>query len=227
MNGRIGLVIAGAALLAAGGPGCNEGDTLVAPTLAAECTATPATGTAPLTVAFNLNVSGAQGTFTVAVTYGDGASGTSPDQPHTYAAPGTYTAAFTVKTTLQSALCSTTVVANATPPPTPPPANQEPHAVFKSTPTASGGRIFGTAPLTVTFNMCASTDPDGNLLWFRMDFTDDGHWDVNGTTGANCRYDHTYAAGTYTATNCVTDMDADGDFLDPFQCHGYTVVATP
>jgi hypothetical protein len=226
MNGRIGLVIIGAALLVASGPGCNKGDTLVAPTLAAECTATPATGTAPLTVAFNLNVSGAQGAFTVAVTYGDGASGASPDQPHTYAAPGTYTAAFTVKTTLQSALCSTTVVANATPPPTPPPANQEPHAVFKSTPTASGGRIFGTAPLTVTFNMCPSTDPDGNLLWFRMDFTDDGHWDVNGTTGANCRYNHTYAAGTYTATNCVTDMDADGDFLDPFQCHGYTVVVS-
>ena len=226
MNGRIGLVIASAALLLASGPGCNEGDTLVAPTLAAECTSTPATGTAPLTVAFNLNVSGAQGNFTVAVSYGDGASGTSPDQPHTYAAPGTYTASFTVKTTLQSALCSTTVIANATPTPTPPAANQEPHAVFKSTPLASGGRIFGTAPLTVTFNMCASTDPDKNLLWFRMDFTNDGHWDVNGTTGANCRYDHTYAAGTSTATNCVTDMDAAGDFLHPFQCYGFTVVVS-
>ena len=227
MNGRIGLVIAGAALLlVAGGPGCNEGDTLVAPTLATECTATPATGTVPLTVAFNLNVSGAQGSFTVAVSYGDGASGSSPDQPHTYTAPGTYTASFTVKTTLQSALCSTTVVANATPPPTPPPPSQPPHAVFKSTPDASGGTIFGAAPLTVTFNMCASTDPDRDSLWFRMDFTNDGRWDVNGTTGAACRYDHTYAAGTYTATNCVTDMNAAGDFLHPFQCYGYTVVVS-
>ena len=146
MNGRIGLVIASAALLVAAGPGCNEGDTLVAPTLAAECTATPATGTAPLTVAFNLNVSGAQGAFTVAVSYGDGASGASPDQPHTYAAPGTYTASFTVKTTLQSALCSTTVVASATPPPTPPPANQEPHAVFKSTPTRPAGGSSAPRP---------------------------------------------------------------------------------
>jgi len=223
MNRRIGVVIASAALLLAGGPGCNEGDTLVAPTLAAECSATPATGTAPLTVAFNLNVSGAQGAFTVAVSYGDGASGTSPDQPHTYAAPGTYTASFAVKTTLQSALCSTTVVASATPPPS----NRPPDPVFKSTPAASGGRIRGAAPLTVTFNMCASTDPDKDLLWFQMDFTDDGHWDVKGTTGANCRHDHTYAAGTYAATNCVTDMDADGSFLDPFQCYGYTVVATP
>ena len=223
MNGRIGLSIAAAALLVARGPGCNEGDTLVASTLAAECSATPATGTAPLTVAFNLNVSGAQGAFTVAVSYGDGASGTSPDQPHTYAAPGTYTASFAVKTTLQSALCSTTVVASATPPPS----NRPPDPVFKSTPAASGGRIRGAAPLTVTFNMCASTDPDKDLLWFQMDFTDDGHWDVKGTTGANCRHDHTYAAGTYAATNCVTDMDADGSFLDPFQCYGYTVVATP
>jgi PKD repeat protein len=227
MNVRVGLGVAAAALLVASGPGCNEGNTLVAPTLSAECSATPATGTAPLTVAFSLNVSGAQGAFTVAVTYGDGASGASPDQTHTYAAPGTYTAAFTVKTTLQSALCSTTVVASATTPPTPPPANEPPHAVFKSTPDAIGGRISGAAPLKVTFNMCASNDPDANLLWFRMDFTDDGHWDVNGTTGASCRYNNTYSAGTYTATNCVTDMDANGDFLDPFQCTGYTVVATP
>ena len=41
MNRRIGLVIAIAALLVASGPGCNEGDTLVAPTLTAECTAAP------------------------------------------------------------------------------------------------------------------------------------------------------------------------------------------
>jgi PKD repeat protein len=227
MNRRIGLVIASAALLVASGPGCDEGNTLVAPTLSAECTATPAAGTAPLTVAFNLNVSGAQGAFAVSITYGDGASGTTPDQPHTYGSPGTYTAAFTVKTTLQSALCSTTVVANASPPPTPPPLTPPPVAVFKSTPDAVGGKISGTAPFTVRFNMCASTDSTGNRLWFRMDFTGDGNWDVNGTTGANCRHDYTYAAGTYTARNCVTDMDADGQFLHPFQCRTYTVVAAP
>jgi hypothetical protein len=227
MDRRGGLVITVAMLLVASGPGCDEGNTLVAPSLSAECTATPATGAAPLTVAFNLNVSGAQGAFTVAITYGDGARGTSPSEPHTYATAGTYTASFTVETTLQSALCSTTVVANATPPPTPPPSNQPPTAVFKSTPDAFGGRISGPSPLTVTFNMCASTDPDRDLLWFRMDFTDDGDWDIDGTTGASCRYNHTYAVGTYTATNCVTDMDAAGSFLDPFECQGYTVVATP
>jgi hypothetical protein len=226
MNGRIGLVIAGAALLLASGPGCNEGNTLVAPTLTTACAATPATGTAPLTVAFNLNVSGAQGNFTVAVSYGDGASGTSPDQTHTYAAPGTFTATFAVKTTLQSASCSTTVVANAAPPPAPPSENQPPEAVFKSTPDAVRGEISGTAPLTVRFNMCATSDPDKDLLWFRMNFTGAGKWSVNGTTGANCRRDYTYAAGTYTATNCVTDMNADGQFLHPFQCLSYTVVAT-
>jgi PKD repeat protein len=221
MDRRVGLVFGSALLLAVSGPGCNEGDTLVVPTLVAECTASPATGPAPLTVAFNLSVSGAQGAFTVAVSYGDGASGTSPGETHTYASPGTYTASFTVKTSLQSALCSTTVVAGALPPP---PSNQPPLAVFKSTPDAAGDTIGGTAPLTVTFNMCASADPERDLLWFQMDFTDDGHWDVNGTTGANCRYNHTYAAGTYTATNCVTDMDAAGDFRHPVQCHGFTVV---
>ena len=182
----------------------------------------PRHGPAPLTVAFNLNVSGAQGAFTVAVTYGDGASGTSPDQPHTYASPGTYTAAFTVKTS--AAVGPVLDDGGRGRRPRRAPSNQPPHAVFKSTPDAAGGRISGTAPLTVTFNMCASTDPERDLLWFRMDFTDDGHWDVDGTTGASCRYNHTYAAGTYTATNCVTDMDAAGDFRHPFQCHGYTVV---
>jgi PKD repeat protein len=223
MTGRTGLAIFGASLLWAGGTGCNQGDTVVAPTLAAACTSTPATGTAPLTVAFNLNVSGAQGSFTVAVSYGDGASGASPDQPHTYAAPGTFTATFTVKTTLQSASCSTTVVASAAPPP----GNQPPEAVFKSTPDAARGEIGGTAPLTVRFNMCASDDPEKDVLWFRMDFTGAGKWNVNGTTGANCRRDYTYAAGTYTATNCVTDTDADRQFLHPFQCLSYRVVARP
>ena len=98
-------MITGAALLLASGPGCNEGDTVVAPTLTVvPARRRPAAGRVPLSVAFNLNVSGAQGNFAVAVSYGDGASGTSPDQPHTYAAPGTFTATFTVKTTLQSVL---------------------------------------------------------------------------------------------------------------------------
>jgi len=234
MTGRIGLAFAVAALLAAGGPGCNKGDTLASPTLTAECAAAPASGTAPLTVAFSLNVSGAQGAFTVAVSYGDGASGTTPDQPHTYAAPGSYTAAFTVKTTLQSALCSTTVTVSPTPAPTPTPPNQPPDAVFKTNPDALGGTITGKAPLDAAFNMCTTTDPDKDPLSFKMDLDGDGAFEHQGSTGADCRHDTTYAVGTRKATICVTDIActtwpacAGAPLLHPYQCRSYTVVATP
>jgi hypothetical protein len=222
MTRRIGLAIASAAVLVAGGPGCNEGDTLVAPTLTAECAANPATGAAPLTVAFSLNVSGAQGAFTVAVSYGDGASGTNPDQPHTYAAPGTYTAAFTVKTTLQSASCSTTVTAS-----TLPPVNQPPQPVFQTTPRTDDATIRGTAPLTVKFSMCLTSDPEGDPLLFTMDFLGDGRVDIQGTTGAFCRRSYTYPAGDVYPEVCVTDLGPDARPRHPFQCQTYRVTATP
>ena len=91
----VGIVLAAALAAAAGG--CH-GDTLVAPRLEAGCGATPASGPAPLLVAFNLSVSGADGPFTVAVSYGDGATGSEPDRAHTFAAAGVYPVAFTVST---------------------------------------------------------------------------------------------------------------------------------
>ena len=210
------------------GPACHK-DTITAPTLSATCSAQPSTGSAPLPVSFALGVSGAEGTFRVDVSYGDGANGTDPDAPHTYSAAGVFTAAFTVATSTQTARCSTVVT--VMPPnngPTPPPSgNQPPHPVFKSVPLANHGTITGTAPLSVRFNMCLSADPDGDKIYFTMDFNGDHDIDQGGTTGGNCRRDHVYTAGTWTAYNCVRDIDANGQALHDDQCATYTVVATP
>ncbi len=218
------------ALLAVVGPACQE-ETVTAPTLSATCEARPSVGQVPLTVSFLLTVSGAQGSFNVAVSYGDGTGGTSADVPHTYSAEGAFTAAFTVTTATQSARCSTavTVMPKNTGPTPPPGGNQPPHAVFKSTPDAvgHGSTISGTAPLSVRFNMCATSDPEADRLWFTMDFDGDGIDDSAGTTGAKCRKDFVYAAGTWKARNCVHDMDAHGEALHDNQCHTYSVVVTP
>jgi PKD repeat protein len=215
------------ALLAVAGPACQK-ETVTGPTLSATCEARPSTGLVPLAVSFVLTVSGAEGSFNVAVTYGDGTSGTNPDVSHTYAAGGVFTAAFTVTTATQSARCSTTVTALPSTVPTPPPSsNQPPNAVFKSTPDAVGSTISGTAPLSVRFNMCASTDPEQDRLYFFYDFDGDGKIDWAGTTGAHCRTDHVYAAGTWKARNCLHDTDPNGEALHNDQCKTYSVVVAP
>jgi len=216
-----------ALLLGVAGPGCQEGDTITPPALSATCEARPSTGLAPLTVSFLLSVTGAEGPFTVAVNYGDGTSGTSADAPHTYAS-GAFTASFTVSTATQSARCSTAVTALPSTVPSPSPgSNLPPVPVFKSTPDAVGSTISGTAPLAVRFNMCASTDPEKDRLYFLMDFDGDGTFDSGGLTGAHCRADHVYGAGTTKARNCLHDIDAKGDALHNDQCKTYTVVVTP
>jgi hypothetical protein len=214
------------ALLALSGPACQKGDTVTAPALTATCEARPASGLVPLTVTFLLSVSGAEGPFSVSVSYGDGATGTNPDAPHTYAS-GVFTAAFTVATATQSARCATTVTVLPSTVPSPPAGNQAPTAVFKSTPDAVGSTISGTAPFSVRFNMCASSDPEGDRIFFFHDFDGNGTIDWGGLTGAHCRADHVYAAGTWKARNCLHDIDANNEALHNDQCKTYTVVVTP
>jgi hypothetical protein len=220
------------------GPACHEGTTTATPTLSAQCSANPSSGPAPLTVAFVLDIAGAQGAVSVAINYGDGNQGTDPDLRHAYTAAGVYSASFTVSTATQTARCSAPVtVAEApapAPTPTPTPAvNRPPEAVFSTIPGPGSG-ITGTAPFTVQFNMCPTADPDGDRLYFRMDLDGDGAFEYHGSTGYDCRHEATYAVGTRTATLCVTDVDCPSwplceglPPLHPFQCRSYTVLATP
>jgi PKD repeat protein len=231
MRAPFGLVLA---LVGVAAAGCEK-STTTAPTLTAQCAATPSAGQAPLTVVFTLSVAGADGAFTIAVSYGDGTQGTDPDRPHVYPAPGAYSASFTVTSASQSARCSTPIAVAAPPTPAPPapPADQPPQPFYKTDPPASGSKITGTAPLTVNFNMCRSVD-DRDTLYYRMDLDGDGAFEFHGATGSDCRHEVTYAVGTHLATICVTDVDCstwplcDGlPPLHPFQCRTYTVVATP
>ena len=84
---RIAVVGALAALT-----GCDEKTTSEpTPALSVTCAANPASGRAPLSVGFTVNVSGAQGAFSIGINYGDGTTGSSVASPHTYATAGSTT----------------------------------------------------------------------------------------------------------------------------------------
>jgi hypothetical protein len=231
---RVGGVLTSVFVLVLAGPACHESTTTTAPSLAVDCGANPASGVAPLTVSFTLNVAGAQGTFSVAINYGDGTAGSDPGATHVYAGAGSYAPSFTVSTGTQSARCSAAVtVAAPQPSPTPGP-NQPPEAVFHTVPGSTGSTITGKAPLDVSFNMCQTTDPEHDPLRFEMDLDGNGTFEYQGSTGADCRHTVTYAAGTHAATMCVTDVDCNtwpacfgNATLHPLQCRSYVVVVSP
>jgi PKD repeat protein len=117
--------------------------------------------------------------------FGDGAPGTGATASHTYAAGGTYSVTLTV-TDNQGATTSVIHSLTVTP------ANVPPTANLTSTNTA------GT--LIVGFDAGASTDPDGTIASYDIDY---GDGSAHGTTVTST---HTYAAaGTYTAGLAVTD----------------------
>jgi PKD domain len=104
---------------------------------------------------------------------------------------------------------TTTTLATATTTTTTPPAkaNHAPFAVLATNPDPASGQ----GPLTVTFDLCKSTDPDGDPLSFFFDFGD------GSKTSGSCVESHTYqasfkAAGdlraldrAYSAQACVVD----------------------
>ena len=74
-----------------------------------------------------------------------------------------------------------------------PPANQSPNAAFVAT-----GAV-GSAPLTVSFDASASSDPDGTIVGYLWDFG-------TGETGSGVTTVHVYPdPGAYTARLTVTD----------------------
>jgi PKD repeat protein len=220
----------------AAGAACSRGTTTPTPVLAIQCAAVPSGGAAPLSVAFVLDVQNASGPLAFGISYGDGAQGNDPDVRHVYSAAGEYVASFTLSSGNRAARCSIPISV-APPSPVSPVENGWPNASFRTTPSAVGATITGKASLTVHFNMCQSSDPEGDPLYFRMDLDGDGTYELFGPTGADCRHEAVYAAGTRTVTLCVTDFDCPADAawcpdlpryrVHPYQCQSYTVVATP
>lgn len=191
---RATVLTVAASLLAAcggggGGSGGGGGGINLVPT--ASFTATPSSGTAPLSVSFNASAStdpdGSIATYSW--NFGDGGttSGTSNTASRTYAAAGTVTVTLTVTDNAGATASTTrTVQVDST--------NLPPIASFQFTPTG------GAAPLVVSFDGSPSTDPEGPIASYSWDFGD-GSGMVTGRTPA-----HTFvAAGTFTVQLTVTD----------------------
>ena len=163
----------------------------------ADFSLTPSSGTAPLAVSFDASASTDPDgdPLTYSWDFGDGNSGSGFVVSHTYTTAVTFTAVLTVDdgndgTGTHSA--TVTVSSN-------PPTNNPPTADFSLTPSS------GTAPLAVSFDASASTDPDGDPLTYSWDFGD-------GNSGSGVTVSHTYTtAGTFTAVLTVDDGNGGTD----------------
>jgi PKD repeat protein len=151
--------------------------------LIAAPTDTPAVGQAPLTVDFAAGGSGGLGPFAYNWSFGDGSpNSTSADPSHTYAEPGAYGVQIQIVDSLHDVAITTLTVTVTVP--------------LVAVPTATPTQ--GLGPLTVTFTD-AST---GGSLPYTISWNfGDGSTPMSGNV-----VEHTYAsAGTYTATESVTD----------------------
>jgi hypothetical protein len=127
-------------------------------------------------------------------------------------------------TTVAVVTTTTTTTVTTPPPTTPPPTtNSGPTARLRTNPDP----IEGDSPLHVTFNMCGSTDPDGDDLTFRFTFGDGAVQE-----GDSCSATHTYTA---TAATTVRTHDSGSsescvkDASHPYACisRPYTASLSP
>ena len=168
------------ASLSVTGPGGSDSAstsiTVVEPAPVAGFSASPTSGTAPLTVSFT---DGSSGNITSrSWTFGDGGTSTATNPSHVYGTPGTYTAALTVTGPGGSDSASTIITVT----------EPAPVAGLNATPTT------GTAPLTVSFSDASS----GTVTSYSWTFGDGG-------SSSAMNASHTYAtSGIYTATLTVT-----------------------
>jgi PKD repeat protein len=156
----------------------------------ARLTAVPATGSAPLTVAFDgsasTDVDGTITSYTWA--FGDGQTATGARTQHVYATPATYTAVLSVADNAGAVGQASTTVTVASP------QNQPPIAAFTSSPNG------GVSPVDVTFDASASSDPDGTIVSYAWTFGD------GSPAGSGKTTVHAYStAGNHVAELTVTD----------------------
>jgi hypothetical protein len=135
------------------------------------------------------------------------------DTTTTTVAVGVNPTTTTTTTTLAPAITTTTTL---------PAGNKPPFAVLTTNPDPPSG----PGPLTVTFDLCKSTDPENQPLSFFFDFGD------GSKTSGSCIESHTYSATFRTASN-VRALDrsygAEACVVDPggqSACRSRTVYAT-
>lgn len=184
-------------------------------------TATPSSGTAPLTVNFNRSVStDSNGPIISQVTlnYGDsspGVSGTidfgdgtstftlNQNSSHIYQLPGAYNAVLTVFYTDNTSISTTATIIVT------------PGVILAQPPAISATPVSGTSPLAVTFTSSATAASNGPLInSYAINYGDGTSNQFilnagNSTTTFTGSSSHTYtAAGTYIVTLTVTYSNA-------------------
>ena len=167
---------------------------------AAQYTASPTSGPAPLTVQFTDTSTGTPTAW--AWTFGDGATSTLQSPSHTYSTAGTYTVTLTVSNAYGGDTETKTGYITVSAPVLPP------VAAFSAAPTT------GTAPLTVQFTDASTNAPTGYFWTFG-----------DGRTSIAQSPSHTYStAGTYPVALTVTNPGGS----DTLTREGYiTVSAAP
>jgi M6 family metalloprotease-like protein len=153
-------------------------------------TASPTSGTVPLSVTFSGTATDSDGTIvSYHYNFGDGGESGEEDPVYIFNAVGEYTVTFTA-TDNDSAFSSDQVDISVTAVPV----NNPPTVGVTASPTS------GTVPLSVTFSGTA-TDSDGTIVSYHYDFGDGGE---------SSQEDPVYifnAAGIYTVTFTATDDD--------------------
>lgn len=183
-------------------------------------TATPVSGNAPLTVSFtrsvttdpngpmissvSLDYGNGPGTFNP-VDLGDGTPTFSVNKTSstTYMLPGAYTATLTVFYNNNTSVTTTLII------------TVNPSVIPAQPPLITASPTSGTAPLTVSFDSSAVSDPNGPLINSYLVNYGDGVVEQfilnlgNGTMSFNGTSSHTYTtAGVYTAVLTVTYNNA-------------------
>ena len=121
--------------------------------------------------------------------FGDGQAASGTTASHLYSVPGSYAVTLTVTDDGGGTATATASIQVAAPPPP----NQPPTA------SLAVGPLSGDAPLTVSFDGSASTDPDGSIVSQAWDFGDG-----QATSGPTAS--HLYSVpGSYAVTLTVTD----------------------
>jgi PKD repeat protein len=127
--------------------------------------------------------------------FGDGYYGTGPTPSHVYSSSGTFVVTLTV-TDNDAATDQDTTYAYIG-------ANQQPIA-------DAGGPYTADVGDTITFDASGSTDPDGFLIGYRWDWTNDGTWDTVWLSSPYATYSYA-TSGTYTVKLEVKDDDGATD----------------
>jgi len=194
---KLGIVIMGISLLVISGvSGCILGGGNDHPTIDS-MTASPQSGTAPLTVHFTATASDPDGSIaSYHWDFGDGTTSNKQNPTHEFSSVGYYNVILTV-TDDDGAITTHSIGINVVSKPP----NNPPTCSLSANPTS------GKAPLIVTFSMSAS-DTDGSIASWQLDINNDGSAEYSGSGNPPSTEQYTYQnLGTYTAKLTVTDND--------------------